>query len=256
MAQVFVAGLVVGPYVAFNADPNLGLQDEGWGMLWLACAVGTGFLMQALWLKTERAIGNLATTIFIIFYAGGLAGFMTKMRMQFPGAEGIALLIFTIFIVKMTDTGAFFVGKLIGRHKMIPWLSPKKTWEGFVGGIAVAILCSVALGTYLQRAGLIPELPEGPLAYPWGLMIFGALMGVFSVAGDLSASLLKRDAAVSDSGRHTARPGRRAGRIRFPPDRRPACLVLLGPAGPDLRRTPRPDARPNVAPADHGGRWE
>ncbi|MBN2446285.1 MAG: phosphatidate cytidylyltransferase [Phycisphaerae bacterium] len=200
LAQIFVAGLVVGPYFAFNADPHLGLQDEGWGMLWLACAVGTAFFIQAVWLKTEKAIGNLATTIFIIFYAGGLAGFMTKMRMEFRGSEGIALLIFTIFVVKMTDTGAFFVGKTFGRHKMIPWLSPKKTWEGFVGGILVATLCSVLLGSYLQSTDLLRELPPGVLGYPWGLVIFGILMGMFSVAGDLSASLLKRDAAVQDSG--------------------------------------------------------
>jgi phosphatidate cytidylyltransferase len=200
-----VAGLVVGPYFAFNIEPKLGLQDEGWGMLWLACAVGTAFLFQGAWRRTDRAIGNVASTIFIIFYAGGLAGFMTKLRMEFAGPEGVALLVFTIFVVKMTDTGAFFVGSLIGRHKMVPWLSPKKTWEGFAGGVVVATVCSVLVGSWLEWGDLMNPLPAGPLVYPWGFIIFGLLMSICSVAGDLSASLLKRDAEVKDSG--AALPG-------------------------------------------------
>ena len=63
----------------------------------------------------------------------------------------------------------------------------------------MTIGCAWGLGAALCRAGII-TLPDGLLAYPWGLVLFGLLMAIFSVAGDLTASLLKRDAAVKDSG--------------------------------------------------------
>jgi phosphatidate cytidylyltransferase len=103
----------------------------------------------------------------------------------------------------MTDTGAYFTGRWLGRHKLIPWLSPNKTWEGLAGGIVVALLCAVGVGYWLHAAQLAPRPPAGPLI-GW-LALFGLLMAGLSVAGDLSASLLKRDAAVKDSG--TALPG-------------------------------------------------
>ncbi len=204
LAQVFGAGLVIGPFIAFNADPAFGLGDEGWGMLWIACAVGTAFLLQGSWVGTRGAMGNLATTFFITFYAGGMAGFIPKLRMEIGGSTGIALVILSLFVVKMNDTGALFAGMWFGRHKMIPWLSPKKTWEGFVGGICVAILCALLIGSLLEWMGF-HILRPGPLAYPWGLIVFGFVMAIYSVAGDLAASLLKRDAAVKDSG--AALPG-------------------------------------------------
>jgi phosphatidate cytidylyltransferase len=199
LAQVFGAGLVVGPYVALNVQAGARIHDESWGMLWLACALGVAFLLQGLRRGTERAMAHLASTLFILFYAGGLAGFIIKLRMEVGGPSGLALILFSLILVKMTDTGAFFTGVLFGRHKMIPWLSPKKTWEGFAGGIVVTVICALAIGTYLRHLGYL-TLPAGPLAYPWGLVIFGLLMAIFSVAGDLAASLLKRDAAVKDSG--------------------------------------------------------
>lgn len=202
----FAAGLVVGPFVAFNLVPGTGLRDEGWGMVWLTVALGLAFLLQAVWLRTERAMGNLATTLLVIFYAGGLAGFMVKLRMEVGGAEGIALLIYSVFLVKITDAGAYFTGVLVGRHQMVPWLSPKKTWEGFAGGVVVAMVCALGIGYLLLHWGYLSErLPVGPVTGPAWFLLFGLLMALFSVAGDLSASMLKRDAAVKDSGQ--ALPG-------------------------------------------------
>lgn len=199
-AQFFAAALVVAPYVSFNLAPITGGYDQSWGLLWLAIALGFVFLQQAVRRRTENAMENLALTIFIVFYAGGLAGFMTKLRMEIGGNAGVAVLIFSAFLVKMTDTGAYFAGRLLGRHKLIEWLSPKKTWEGFVGGMVTTVVCALAIGTWLHRSGII-RLEERYMTYPWALALLGLLMGIFSVAGDLCASLLKRDAAVKDSGR-------------------------------------------------------
>lgn len=203
VVQLFAAGLVVGPYLSFNLRQEADWYDESWGMLWVAIALGLAFLLQAIRRGTQRATLNVASAIFIIVYTGGLAGYMTRLRMEVGvesgGFTGIAVLLFSNFLVKVNDVGAFFSGRLLGRHKLIPWLSPKKTWEGFFGGVAVTVVCSLTIGHWLHHAGVI-TFPEGPFAHPWGLLWFGLLMAFFSVAGDLVASLLKRDATVKDSG--------------------------------------------------------
>jgi len=200
VVHLFAAGLVIGPYLSFNLRHEADWYDESWGMLWVSIALGVAFLWQALRRGTENATQNVASAVFIIVYTGGLAGYMTRLRMEIGGYEGVAILLFSMFLVKMTDVGAFFIGRAFGRHRFIPWLSPQKTWEGFFGGVVVAVVCSVALGAYLHY-GDIARLTDGPLAYPWGMVWFGLLMALFSVAGDLVASLLKRDAAVKDSGK-------------------------------------------------------
>lgn len=200
VAYFFGAGLVLGPFAALNLPHSSGAHDESWGMFWIALALAIAFLLQTYYRRAERAMVNLASTIFIIFYAGGLAGFMTKLRVEVGGVQGMALLLFSIFVVKMTDVGAYFVGTFLGRNKMIEWLSPKKTWEGLVGGVVVAVGCAVGIGLWLQTQGLLQLPDQGLLSAPGGLLLFGVLMAAGSVAGDLFASLLKRDAAMKDSG--------------------------------------------------------
>jgi phosphatidate cytidylyltransferase len=203
-AQVFAAGLVVGPYVSFNLTPITGGYDPSLPLLWLAAALGFAFLWQAITCRTQNAMENIAVTIFIVFYAGGLASFMTKLRMEIGGPKGVAVLLLSVFLVKMTDTGAYFTGRALGRHKMIEWLSPRKTWEGFVGGMATTVILALALGHCLHTAGVV-RIEERYMTYPWALVVLGLLLGLVSAGGDLCASLLKRDAAVKDSGQ--ALPG-------------------------------------------------
>lgn len=198
LAQVFAIGLAVGPYAGHHLSPIFGRYDESWGMMWLAAALTLAFLVQAIRWRAEQALVNLSSTLFVIYYAGGLVGFLTKLRMEVGGQAGAIVLLFSIFLIKITDTGAFFVGRAVGRHKLIEWLSPKKTWEGFAGGLAAAVLAALAIGSYLHFQGIAP-LTAGRLTYPWGLVVLGLLMGLVSVAGDLCASLLKRDAAIKDS---------------------------------------------------------
>lgn len=200
VAYVFGAGLVLGPYVTFNLAPTANWHDESWGMFWLAVGLALAFYLQTARRGYEQAMVNLAATFFITFYGGGLAGYMTKLRMEVGGQQGVLLLLFTIFVVKMTDVGAFAFGKLFGRHKLIGWLSPSKTWEGLIGGAAVALLCSLGVGHWLHLSG-VATLRDEIFGHPTWLLVFGALMAINAVAGDLFASLLKRDAAVKDSGR-------------------------------------------------------
>lgn len=203
-AQVFAAALVIGPYVSFNLSPLTGGYDESLPMLWLAVALGFAFLWQAVKCGTQHAVENVAVTFFIVFYAGGLASFMTKLRMEVGGPTGVAVLLFSNFLVKITDTGAYFTGRALGRHKLIEWLSPKKTWEGFVGGLVTTVVLALAIGHALHTAGIV-RIEERYMSHFWALVVLGLLLGLFSAAGDLCASLLKRDAAVKDSGQ--ALPG-------------------------------------------------
>ena len=96
-----------------------------------------------------------------------------------------------ILIVKSSDIGAYFTGHAIGRHKLIPWLSPGKTWEGFLGGVALAVGVGAALGTWAGLPAL--DLRTG--------VALGAVMGVVGPFGDLLESALKRGAGMKDSGR-------------------------------------------------------
>jgi phosphatidate cytidylyltransferase len=198
VAYIFSAGLVVGPYVSYNTLPGSVLHDQAWGTFWMALALGLAFYLQTYYRRSAQAMANLAITMFIIFYAGGLGGFLVKLRMEIGGPAGVVIVLFSLLIVKLTDVGAFFVGSAFGRNKLIPWLSPKKTWEGLAGGTATAVATAMLVGWGLSSAGFV-HLPQG-WAYPVTLALFGVLMAAAGTAGDLFASLLKRDAAVKDSG--------------------------------------------------------
>lgn len=202
IAVTFAAVLVIGPYFTYNL--RAGHHDDTWGLFWMTCAVAMTFVVQARRHRTENALENLATTIFILFYTGGLASFLVRLRMEVGGSAGAAVVVFSVFVVKMTDTGAYFSGRALGRHRLIEWLSPKKTWEGFVGGILTAVLSAVVAGLWLHAEGLAP-LDTSRLPAAASLALLGLCLGLFSVAGDLCASLLKRDAQVKDSGQ--ALPG-------------------------------------------------
>ena len=126
-----------------------------------------------------------------MIYLGGGCFFTVKLRLL--GANGltiwqqIAPLVMVIATVKCADIGAYFTGRAIGRHKWMPNISPKKTWEGFFGGILLSTIVSSLL------AVISDIIPFG------GAVIFGLVLGVTGQLGDLLESMLKRDGAIKDS---------------------------------------------------------
>lgn len=196
----FASGLAIGPWLSSNLPDRSFAHNQSWGMLWLALLVGFSFLAQAMRRGTEKVMVNLSTSLFIVYYCGGLAGYMTKLRMELGGAEATVLLLFSMFLVKMNDVGAFFTGLAIGRTKLIPWLSPKKTWEGLVGGVATTVLLAIGIGLWIHSTGFAPR-SEHVLSSWTFLAAFGLTMAFFSIAGDLCESLIKRDLEVKDSSR-------------------------------------------------------
>lgn len=141
------------------------------------------------------ATAAAGAAMFAFVYLGLMFGFMLAIRRE----HSAWLLLAIIAITKSCDTAAYFTGKSIGRHKLILWISPGKTWEGLAGGVVgaatVAVLCSWLLRTYGDSAG--------PLASTdwWLAAAVGAVLALAGQAGDLLASVLKRDAGIKDSGK-------------------------------------------------------
>ena len=158
------------------------------------------------WLRrqSEGAMANAAVTMFALIYIGVLPGFFLTLRND----HSVWLLASIIAITKACDIGAYFTGRAVGSHKLIRWLSPGKTWEGLVGGVIASALAAVALAAIGAAAGFTGHWSEQGTGqfvsqqYPLvPAAIGGAVIGLIGQFGDLTASLLKRDAEVKDSGR-------------------------------------------------------
>ncbi len=153
------------------------------------------------------AIERTCHAVFVSLYAGLPMALLVALRSMGEGNWGLAALLTMIIVTKSTDAGAYFTGKAIGKHKLIPRLSPGKTKEGAVGGIAtatiVAFLCLRWLFPAVAGGGNPPSQtpPIALLADPmWGALLLGPLLAISGMIGDLAESLVKRDCHAKDSG--------------------------------------------------------
>lgn len=136
-----------------------------------------------------------AVTLFGLMYVIWLLNFIQKIN-YFPNIDsnGRYYVLYFILVTKFSDVGAYVTGSLIGKHKMIPSVSPGKTWEGFVGAIAIST------GVSLVTFNLLGEkLPGMDVRHAF---ILGIILSIAAVVGDLVASALKRGSGVKDSGRY------------------------------------------------------
>lgn len=149
-------------------------------------------LRQFLSRRNPAGLLAISTTLFGLMYVPWLLNFIQKINF-FPGVNGRYYVLYFILVTKFSDMGAYLIGSIFGRHKMIPRISPGKTWEGFAG----ALLCS-ALGS----VGFVHLAREQLPAMNWQhALILGLLLGSAAVLGDLIESLFKREASVKDSGK-------------------------------------------------------
>jgi phosphatidate cytidylyltransferase len=133
----------------------------------------------------------ISTTLFGLMYVPWLLNFIQKINF-FPGVEGHFYLLYFVVITKFSDTGAYLVGSVIGRHKMIPRISPGKTWEGFGGALVFSVLVSLLFVQYFGQR-------MHGMTWAHGI-ILGLLLGLAAVVGDLIESIFKREAGIKDSG--------------------------------------------------------
>lgn len=145
--------------------------------------------------RTSQGVTAAAGSALLAFvYLGLMLGFILALRREHPAWIVLGVLVVT----KSCDIGAFTIGKMIGRHKLIPWLSPGKTWEGLAGGIVTAGAMGSAAVYLLHQTDADLALADLSI---WTGAAYGAVFAVTGQAGDLMASLLKRDAGIKDSGR-------------------------------------------------------
>jgi phosphatidate cytidylyltransferase len=149
----------------------------------LSVSILSSFIYQAFGHGTQNVLKNCSATVFSILYLGLLCSFILGIRIDY-GPWAFLMFIFT---VKLSDIGAYAFGRLFGKHKMAPTISPGKTWEGLGGAAVTAGL-----------TGYLFALLCGIMSPALGLL-FGIIFAVLGQMGDLAESMLKRDAAAKDS---------------------------------------------------------
>ena len=140
----------------------------------------------------EDSLPSSAVALMATMYVGMLTGSLIRLRNDFP--EGWKLVFFLLLVVWLGDSGAYYFGKSFGKHKLSPRISPKKTIEGLIGGMATSVVAAVVIHfTFFENFPLLHAI------------VAGVLLSFAGVVGDLAESMWKRSADVKDSG--TLLPG-------------------------------------------------
>lgn len=180
---VWVVLIIISPHwSALTRFHNL--QPES---LLLAAAVILPLLISLARPGKEQAFASWAWTLAGIFYIGWLLSYLVALRNLDGGRGWVFLAILCTFA---SDSCAYLFGRTLGKHKMAPYISPHKTWEGSIAGAAGAVIA----------ATIIAYLFALPVTY-WQVIILGFLVSCFGQLGDLIKSLFKRNMEVKDSGR-------------------------------------------------------
>lgn len=210
----FVEGVIVlGSIEFYRMTRSLGARPHGLagtlcggGLAALFClgraefagGVVTGFLLLVLMLELRRGhpagtLLNMGATVLGVLYVGWLGSYLGLLRVMperigRAGEIGARVVVFTFLLTWMADTGAFFVGRALGKTKLLPSVSPGKSVEGFFGGIAAALVAG-----WVGHLWVLPEVPLGDA------LLLAALAAVLGPLGDLVESLFKRESGLKDS---------------------------------------------------------
>ncbi len=181
-----IVGIVFGTLLALSGHTGQPLVVGFF--LFLAVTVVGAFHM----FRPTTTVESMGVSIFGLVYVGWLFAHFSMLRAEPKIGSGVALLI--LVTVVFTDAGAYICGKLFGRHKLAPKLSPKKTWEGSIGGLVLSIGGACVLFALSDRYIKLPH---------WSLphyILIVAVLSAVSQLGDLLESAMKRSAGIKDSG--------------------------------------------------------
>ena len=188
------AGIVlfVTSFFLFHGFVSMSQSESGvdmliGGILYFAALIPLCFIVE-LFHESETPLRNVATTLMGIFYVAFPMSLMLFIPVLITGEWKPEAFLFYLFIVWGNDVFAYLTGIAIGKHKMSPRISPKKSWEGFAGGVVGAIAMG-AVGSFVVG---------GSLGMWLGL---AAVVAITSVFGDLVESMFKREAGIKDSGK-------------------------------------------------------
>lgn len=145
-------------------------------------------------LEGVLTLQRIFNTVFGVVYTVIFYGFIVRLMYFHPddSSKGLFLVLFLIMVTKFSDMGAYAVGVVFGKHKMIPHISPAKSWEGFAGAF---------IGSFAAAAVLLACMPEklAPITWSHG-MILALILCATAITGDLAESVIKRCVAIKDSG--------------------------------------------------------
>lgn len=217
ISVALVHGLTFIPSL-MDAFGSLGYPDDcpvgrvGW--------IGVGSVLAMCWLffvemkhfkEPGGAIQRLANGMLVVGYTGTAMSFLTVLRTLqisetgYDSAWGMCAIISVIVITKCGDSGAYFTGKSVGKHKMSPILSPKKTIEGAIGAFVCGMGAAIAFGRWVVPA-ILAMVADGDVAETsaevgplWAWALYGLVITAAGMVGDLAESLIKRDSQVKDS---------------------------------------------------------
>lgn len=209
-AGVALAGLL--PLLVHARYLRLYDPESALGALSLGSLVLLVLIAAAIWARgvNGKPLGAVAVTAFGVAYTGGMLSFGYAIRYHdyaFAPANlafgsrslavpsGALLLLLPLFITWASDTGAYAVGKAIGRHKLAPAVSPGKTIEGAAGALVASIIVGWAYSHWILR-------PSAHLDFRWapvGAILFSLVVSISGQIGDLAESLFKREVGAKDS---------------------------------------------------------
>jgi phosphatidate cytidylyltransferase len=203
LGNICIVGINAVPLFCSSANSPLGIGRLGWPMAAFVGAVWIGFVAE-MW-RYERpglTLARLGLAILALAYIGLLLSCAMQLRILRSNQTGLTAVVSLIAVVKMGDTGAYTIGRWIGRHKMTPVLSPGKTWEGFAGAVLFAAFAGWLVLRLMPGAIGGPRAALGSIAEPhqqWRWLVYGVIVGIAGLLGDLAESLIKRDAGRKDS---------------------------------------------------------
>jgi phosphatidate cytidylyltransferase len=184
--------LVVAGTLLLVIGRNLtGFASSEW-MISLILLAAMTFHLVAYERGRDQAGTDFAVTVTGILYIGWFGAYFISLR-NLP--EGKWWILVVLPAVWFADTGAYFIGKRFGKRPLSPRLSPKKTWEGYLGGIVTAVLLT-AVFSIIWRVG---AGPTSSITAGRGALV-GLIMGIFPTLGDLGESMIKRQVGMKDSG--------------------------------------------------------
>lgn len=184
-------GILIGALIPLSIYTRFELT-RNWELLFIVLAFLIILFMQFARDDNSNATVGISTTLFGVLYVAWFFSFLVKIRMMLPDGAGVKLLAFIIIVAKSGDIGALLIGTKFGKHPLIPRVSPNKSIEGCLGGLAFSMIFA-----FLCRS-FIPAMLNFSNVQ---IILMGAFFGAVGQLGDLSKSLIKRDCNVKDSGK-------------------------------------------------------
>lgn len=203
-----IVGIISGAAVISTTFWTIGPNPEQlaagyrWENLVLLLTLMFVFVRQFPQKNNKKPIITIAVTLLGVFYVAFLLNYLTRLTFGWRdtgmshsvGTTGRLMILYLVGVVKISDVGAFFTGRSLGRYKLFPRLSPKKTWEGLIGGILSSLAMSLLF--FFLTGGKLGNVEFGL----FDAIVLGLILPIVAVMGDLFESLLKRAAGVKDSG--------------------------------------------------------